>query len=154
MNWFSKKQDDVNDLLRTAEAAIVRLEGDYESAKRAHRRSSAVLRNVVEYLADGLLVCELDGEIVLANSRANATLGYESLEGMNINKIVSGEYREINQRLVSDYAEHPVDRLEGTRSYALLLVDSNDQFVHASANVSSCPYNGHSLIIYTLRFTD
>ena len=74
--------------------------------------STAVLRQLIDALDDGILLADADGTIVLASRRLAAMFGYSDgeLAGLPVEVLVPARLREIHRKERADYERHPVSR--------------------------------------------
>jgi anti-anti-sigma factor len=74
--------------------------------------SEAVLRQLIEALADGIVLVDEDGRIVLVNRQAEATFGYRSgeLAGQPVESLVPAGLRDAHRLDRAAYALKPVSR--------------------------------------------
>lgn len=155
MGWFKRDTSEPTDaLLRAAGETISRLERDFERSQKEHRRDLAVLNNVIDYLGHGLIVCDGEGEILIANAIANRMFGYEDLEGQSLHDLVPDEMKESHRDHVRNFIseEHGVSldhrfgingQFRGKRR--------DGEIFPISLTISVAPYNGHNLLVHCLR---
>jgi anti-anti-sigma factor len=79
---------------------------------------TALLRQVLDALADGIVLADEDGQIMLANRRAAAMFGYRPCElvGQPVESMVPAGLRDAHRLNRAAYALKPTDRLMADRA--------------------------------------
>ncbi len=77
----------------------------------------AMLWGLIDALADGVILGNEDGVLVLANRRAEDMFGYRpgELIGQPVESLVPGDVRDVHLTERAEYARDPVARLMGSR---------------------------------------
>ncbi len=132
-------------------ASAVRLAQDAGSPPTA-AVNAAVLRQLIDALADGIVLADDDGTIVLASRRLTEMFGYESgeLVGQPVETLVPADLRQSHRLERAGYALDPVTRPMAERM-RLVGVRKDGTTLPVAITLSPVPTSGGHLVLAVVR---
>jgi anti-anti-sigma factor len=129
-------------------------EGGHPAAGRSAVASQAVLRNIIDALADGVALADEDGTLVLASRRLEAMFGYGrgELAGRPVDSLVPVDLRESHRQDRAGYARAPRSRPMGAGAPLVGLRADGTTFP-VTVSLSPVPTATSHLVLAVVRDT-